>query len=108
MAITHVTDQTFGTSVKGQEGTVLVDFWAPWCGPCKALAPILDELEAESESRYRVAKVNVDDNPQTAEQLGIMSIPTLVLFRDGAAVDKTVGFRSKAELKAWIDSRAEA
>lgn len=106
MTILHVTDQTFKTDVGGQEGTVILDFWAPWCGPCKMMAPVLDEFESEFGDKMKVAKINVDDNPQTAEQFAVMSIPTLVLFQDGVAVDQVSGYRSKDQLKAWVNCSA--
>jgi thioredoxin 1 len=99
MAIVNVSDSTFTTEVEGQ-GTVLVDFWAPWCGPCKMIAPILDELSGEVDAK--IAKVNVDDNPESASRFGVMSIPTLILFKDGQPVDKVVGVNSKDALKNLI------
>ncbi|MNH77804.1 Thioredoxin [compost metagenome] len=96
MAIVNVSDQSFSTEVEGQ-GTVLVDFWAPWCGPCKMLAPILDELASEVD--VKIAKVNVDENPESASRFGVMSIPTLIFFKDGQPVDKVVGLNSKESLK---------
>ncbi|EGL15331.1 thioredoxin [Paenibacillus chitinolyticus] len=97
MAIVNVTDQSFKGEVEG-EGTVLVDFWAPWCGPCKMIAPVLEELAKEEES-LKIAKVNVDDNPESASRFGVMSIPTLIVFKNGQPVDKVVGFQSKDALK---------
>ncbi|MFD2670655.1 thioredoxin [Marinicrinis sediminis] len=101
MAIVNVTDQTFGTEVEGQ-GTVLVDFWAPWCGPCKMIAPVLEELDQEMGEQVKIAKVNVDDNQESASRFGVMSIPTLIVFKDGQPVDKVVGFQSKDALKSVI------
>ncbi|MDB5053006.1 MAG: thioredoxin [Bacilli bacterium] len=101
MAIVNVTDQEFKTEV-GEQGTVLVDFWAPWCGPCKMMAPILDELDNETGSEVKILKVNVDENPETAAQYGIMSIPTIVAFKNGEAVDKVVGLKTKDQLKSLI------
>ncbi|UQZ33282.1 thioredoxin [Paenibacillus sp. PK3_47] len=98
MAIVNVSDQTFGNEVEGQ-GTVVVDFWAPWCGPCKMLAPILDELSSELGDSVKIAKLNVDENPETASRFGVMSIPTLIFFKDGQPVDKVVGLNSKESLK---------
>ena len=98
MAIVHVSDQTFGAEVEGK-GTVLVDFWAPWCGPCKMIAPVLEELDQEFGDSLKIAKVNVDDNPESASRFGVMSIPTLIVFKDGQPVDKVVGFQSKDALK---------
>lgn len=101
MAIVNVSDQSFNTEVEGQ-GTVLVDFWAPWCGPCKMLAPILEELSAEVGDDLKIAKVNVDENPESASRFGVMSIPTLIVFKDGQPVDKVVGLNSKEALKNMI------
>ncbi|WP_106766863.1 thioredoxin [Paenibacillus faecalis] len=101
MAIVNVTDQTFASEVEGK-GTVVVDFWAPWCGPCKMLAPILDELSQEVGDDVKIAKVNVDENPESASRFGVMSIPTLIFFKDGQPVDKVVGLNSKEALKGII------
>ncbi|MEO3946891.1 thioredoxin [Gorillibacterium sp. CAU 1737] len=98
MAIVNVSDQTFGAEVEGK-GTVLVDFWAPWCGPCKMIAPVLEELDQEIGDSIKIAKLNVDDNPESASRFGVMSIPTLIVFKDGQPVDKVVGFQSKDALK---------
>lgn len=96
MAIVNVTDQSFPQEVEAA-GTVLVDFWAPWCGPCKMIAPVLEELSNETD--IKIAKVNVDENPESASRFGVMSIPTLIVFKDGQPVDKVVGFQSKDALK---------
>lgn len=101
MAIVNVSDQSFNTEVEGQ-GTVLVDFWAPWCGPCKMIAPILEELSTEVGDDVKIAKVNVDENPESASRFGVMSIPTLIVFKDGQPVDKVVGLNSKDALKNMI------
>lgn len=98
MAIVNVSDQSFVNEVEGQ-GTVVVDFWAPWCGPCKMLAPILEELSSELGDDVKIAKLNVDENPETASRFGVMSIPTLIFFKDGQPVDKVVGLNSKDSLK---------
>lgn len=98
MAIVNVSDQTFQSEVEGQ-GTVLVDFWAPWCGPCKMIAPVLEDLDSEIGDKLKIAKVNVDDNPESASRFGVMSIPTLIVFKDGQPVDKVIGFQSKDALK---------
>ena len=97
MAIVNVSDDSFKTEVEGS-GTVLVDFWAPWCGPCKMIAPVLEELDKEM-GNLKIAKVNVDDNPESAGRFGVMSIPTLIVFKNGEPVDKVVGFQSKDALK---------
>lgn len=101
MAIVSVTDQSFSQEVE-QGGTVLVDFWAPWCGPCKMIAPVLEQIDGEVGDKLKIAKVNVDDNPESAGRFGIMSIPTLLLFKDGQPVDKIVGFQPKEALMATV------
>lgn len=100
MAIVNVNDVQFKDTVK--EGVVLVDFWAPWCGPCKMIAPVLEELNGKLGDAVTIAKVNVDDNPETAGNYGVMSIPTLKLFKDGVEVGSNVGFRPLNELEAWV------
>jgi len=101
MAIVDVTDQNFSDEVKS--GTVLVDFWAPWCGPCKMIAPVLEELDNEIGDKLKIAKLNVDNNPETAGRFGVMSIPTLMVFKDGEMVSKMVGFQPKEQLREWLD-----
>jgi thioredoxin 1 len=96
MAIVEATDQSFKADVS--EGTVLVDFWAPWCGPCKALAPVLEEVDQEVGDDFKIVKVNVDDNPETASEYGVMSIPTLVVLKNGEVADKLVGLQPKEAL----------
>jgi thioredoxin 1 len=99
--IQHINDQQFQGAVAS--GVTLVDFWAPWCNPCRAIAPILDELAAELQGKVKIVKVNVDESPDTAGRYGIMSIPTLLIFKDGQKVDQKVGGASKAALKAFIE-----
>lgn len=101
MAIVNITDQSFKDEVE-TSGTVLVDFWAPWCGPCKMIAPVLEELDQEMSDKVKITKLNVDDNPDTASRFGVMSIPTLIVFKDGQPVDKVVGFQPKDALKAVL------
>ncbi len=96
MAISHVTDQTFVTETS--EGLVLADFWAPWCGPCKMIAPVLEEIDAELDGKIKIVKLDVDENQETAVKFGVMSIPTLILFKDGEVVDKVIGFQPKEAL----------
>ncbi|MDG2394913.1 thioredoxin TrxA [Candidatus Thioglobus sp.] len=102
--ILAVTDDSFETDVINSSQTVLVDFWAEWCGPCKALAPVLDEIADEYDGRVVIAKVNVDENDQTPPKYGIRGIPTMLLFKDGAVAGTKVGALSKAELSAFIDT----
>lgn len=102
MAIVDVTDQSFKNEVAS--GTVLVDFWAPWCGPCKMIAPVLDEIDEEMGDKLKIAKVNVDNNPDTAGEYGVMSIPTLMVFKDGEVVDKLHGFQPKEQLSEWLNN----
>lgn len=96
MAIENVTDQTFDEAIK--EGLVLADFWATWCGPCKMIAPVLEELDAEMGDQVKIIKIDVDENPETTGKFGIMSIPTLIIFKDGQKVDQLVGFQPKDAL----------
>ena len=104
MAIINATDKDFAENI--QEGVVLVDFWAPWCGPCKMIAPVLEELDGEVEGKASIVKVDVDDNQETAGKYGVMSIPTLILFKDGEIVEKVVGFQPKDALSALIEKHA--
>ena len=103
MSIKHITKQNFKEEVLEKEGTVLLDFWATWCGPCRMLSPIVDQVAQEVENKATVAKVNIDGQPELAEALGIMSIPTLMVFKDGKNVDKSVGVRSKKAILNMID-----
>ncbi len=96
-------DQDFETSVLKAGQPVLVDFWAPWCGPCKAIAPVISELAAEYAGKVIVGKMNVDDNPATPGKYGIRAIPTLILFKDGQVVDQITGAVGKAQLTAMLD-----
>ena len=102
--IVHISDNSFEQDVLLAEGPVLVDFWAEWCGPCKALAPILDEIADEYEGKITIAKVNVDENVQLPPKYGIRGIPTMLLFKDGAVQATKVGALSKANLNAFLDS----
>ena len=99
----EVTDATFESDVLKSNLPVLVDFWAPWCGPCRMVSPIVEELADEYRGRVKFVKLNTDDNVQTASRYGIRSIPTLLLFKDGEPADQVIGFRPKRELAKVLD-----
>ena len=102
--IAHITDDSFEEDVLGSEHPVLVDYWAEWCGPCKAIAPIVDQIAEEYAGKVKVAKLNIDENPATPPKYGIRGIPTLMLFKDGNVEATKVGAVSKSQLAAFIDS----
>ncbi len=102
--IVYVSDASFEEEVLKASGPVLVDYWAEWCGPCKMIAPILDEIAGEYTGKIKVAKLNIDENPQTPPRYGIRGIPTLMLFKDGNVEATKVGAVSKSQLTAFIDS----
>jgi len=102
--IVHVTDGSFEEDVLKAEDPVLVDYWAEWCGPCKAIAPILGEIAEEYAGRLKIAKLNIDENPSTPPKYGIRGIPTLMLFKDGNVEATKVGALSKSQLAAFLDS----
>lgn len=102
MAI-EINDANFKSEVTDSEMPVLVDFWAPWCGPCKIIAPVLEELAKEYDGKVKVVKLDIDVNQQTATAFGIRSIPTLILFKEGKVFDQTMGVQSKENLKQMID-----
>ncbi|KSU63913.1 thioredoxin [[Bacillus] enclensis] len=104
MAITNATDQNFVNETNS--GLVLADFWAPWCGPCKMIAPVLEELDSEMGDKVKIVKVDVDENQETAGKYGVMSIPTLVVLKDGEVVDKVIGFQPKEALAELLNKHA--
>ncbi len=103
-ATVKVSDATFEEKVIQSETPILVDFWAEWCGPCKMIAPVLDELASEMAGELIIGKLDVDHNPDTAMAYGVMSIPTLLLFKDGEPVDRIVGFQQKPQLKRRLQT----
>ena len=107
-AATEVTDLSFTQEVLESEVPVLVDFWAPWCGPCRMVAPVVEEIAAQYLERLKVVKVNTDENPQIASQYGIRSIPTLMIFKDGQKVDMVVGAVPKTTLSNTLEKYLEA
>ncbi len=100
----HLTDDTFDRDVVQSPEPVLVDFWAPWCGPCRMLSPLIEELAAEYKGKVRVAKINTDEHPNAAGRFRISAIPTLLFFKGGKVVEQLVGVHSKAEIKKTLDS----
>ncbi len=103
----EVTDSTFETEVIQSDKTVLVDFWAPWCGPCRAVAPVLAEIASEREDQIKIVKVNIDENQRYAMKLGVMSVPTMVVFKDGNPVDKFVGAFPKRSILERVERHLE-
>lgn len=103
MATEHVSDNEFEEKVIQAEGAVLVDFWAEWCGPCKQLSPVLDQVANDYEGQLTVAKVNIDKNPEAPSKYGVRGIPTLILFRDGKQLATKVGSVPKSQLTEWIE-----
>ena len=102
--VAEFSDATFKDEVLQSEHAVLVDFWAPWCAPCRAIAPLVEELAAENAGSFKVGKVNIDENPSVAMEYGVSAIPTLLIFKGGDIVDRFVGVQSKSRLQQAIDS----
>ena len=107
MSTTAVTDGSFEEEVLKAEGPVLVDFWAEWCGPCKAIGPALEELAGEMDGQITIAKVNVDENPETPTKYGVRGIPTLMIFKGGELAATKVGAIPKQELQSWVQSNLD-
>ena len=108
MATAKVSDSTFQDDVLNSAEPVVVDFWAEWCGPCRAIAPALEEISNEMAGKVKIVKLNVDENPATAAKYGIMSIPTLMLFKNGELASRQVGAAPKQKLEQWITSSTAA
>lgn len=103
MALQQITDANFKTEVLESNVPVLVDFWAEWCGPCKMLMPILEEMAPDMANKVKIVKVNIDQNPQTPSQFGVRGIPTMVLFKNGTAIATKVGVAPKSTLVSWVE-----
>lgn len=100
----HISDTEFDSKVLGSGQPVLVDFWAEWCGPCRQIGPVLDELSSELSGKLTIAKVNIDQNPETPSKYGVRGIPTMMIFKDGKAIATKVGAMPKSKIQEWIDS----
>jgi thioredoxin 1 len=108
MAIKTVTDSSFQTDVLGASGPVLVDFWAEWCGPCRMIAPSLEELSNELGEKVTIAKLNIDENPEAPAKYGVRGIPTMILFKDGAPAATKVGAEPKSRIQGWLESALDS
>ena len=103
MSVSAVNNKNFNSEVIKSERPVLVDFWAPWCGPCRMLSPVVDDIAAEKKEILKVGKVNIDEEPELAQKFGVMSIPTLAVIKDGKVVATSVGAKPKSALEEWIE-----
>ena len=103
MATKTVTDDTFGPEVLSADKPVLVDFWAEWCTPCKAIAPALEQISDELSGKVTIAKLDIDENPETATKFGVMSIPTMILFKNGERAATKIGAEPKSRIQAWLE-----
>ena len=108
MATKTVTDQSFSTDVLGADGPVLVDFWAEWCGPCRMIAPALEEIAGELGGKVTIAKLNIDENPDTPSRYGVRGIPTMLLFKGGQPVAQKVGAAPRSQIQQWLESNLDA
>ena len=101
-AVNDITDQNFAEEIESAEGLCMVDFWAEWCGPCKAIGPSLEELSEEMANKLKIVKINVDENPSTSQTYGIRSIPALMIFKDGHKIAEKMGALPKSALESWV------
>jgi thioredoxin 1 len=108
MATTSVTDSSFQADVLGADKPVLVDFWAEWCGPCRMIAPALEEISKELGDRVNIVKLNIDENPEAPGRYGVRGIPTMILFRDGQPAATKIGAEPKSRIQAWLESALES
>ena len=104
MSTYTITDSNFDEEIKNTHIPILVDFWAEWCGPCKQIGPILEDIGKEKKDKLKILKLNIDENPQIPQKFGVRGIPTLMLFKDGKLVDTKVGSLPKSMLESWLDS----